>query len=188
MAIPPQIIFIDSDYIKAYSQVGGNVDEKYFLSAILTAQDKYIQPILGTNLYDDIKANISDLNAANTNYPKLMDDYIRMCLLRWTLVELYPYLSNKVLNSSISQVSGDNSTPIPKSEVDSLISLERNNAQFYSERMIDYLQADTGKFPKYGTTTDSSQMSPTYSAYFENGLTISGDANRNWLNKINCCK
>tara|TARA_R110001599_G_scaffold347011_1_gene572881 strand:+ start:23314 stop:23874 length:561 start_codon:yes stop_codon:yes gene_type:complete len=183
-----QILFIDADYIKAYSQVGGNVDEKFFLSAIITAQDKYIQPILGTNLYKDVQTNIANLAGENANYPALMNDYIRMATMRWALVELYPYLSNKILNSSISQVSGDNATPLAKSEVDALISLERNNAQFYSERMIDYLQANTSLFPKYGTTTDSSQMSPTNSVYYENGLTISGDSNRNWLNKINCCK
>ena len=92
----PQIIFIDADYIKAYSQVGGNVDDKYLLSAIVTAQDKYIQPILGTNLYADLRANIDGLSLANTNYPTLMDDYIRMATMRWTLVELYPYLSINV--------------------------------------------------------------------------------------------
>jgi len=183
-----QIIFIDADYIKAYSQVGGNVDDKYLLSATITAQDKYIQPMLGTNLYKDLKTNIANLSGANANYPTLMDEYIRMATMRWTLVELYPYLSNKVLNSSISQISGTNASPIPKSEVDSLISLERNNAQFYSERLIDYLQANTSLFPKYNTTTSSDQMQPSYSAYYENGMTISGDANRNWLNKINCCK
>tara|TARA_R110000744_G_scaffold106225_4_gene202469 strand:+ start:7155 stop:7715 length:561 start_codon:yes stop_codon:yes gene_type:complete len=183
-----QVIFIDADYIKAYSQVGGNVDDKYLLSATITAQDKYIQPILGTNLYNDLRNNIDNLTGANSNYPNLMDNFIRMATMRWTLVELYPYLSNKVLNSSISQVSGDNATPIPKSEVDSLISLERNNAQFYSERLIDYLQANTDLYPKYNTIASSDQMQPMYSAYYENGLTISGGANRNWLNKINCCK
>jgi hypothetical protein len=169
-----QVIFIDAEFIKAYSQVGGNVDEKYLLSAIITAQDKYIQPILGTNLYSDLKTNITNLSGANASYPTLMDDYIRMCLMRWTLVELYPYLSNKVVNSTIGQASGQNITPIPKSEVDALISLERNNAQFYSERLIDYLGANTGTFTKYGTTTSSDQMTPIYSAYYENGLTISG--------------
>jgi hypothetical protein len=183
-----QVIFIDAEYLKAYSQVGGNVDDKYLLSAIITAQDKYIQPILGTNLYKDLRDNIEGLSTANTNYPALMDDYIRMATMRWTLVELYPYLSNKVLNSSISQVSGENATPIPKSEVDALISLERNNAQFYSERLIDYLQANVNLFPKYNTTSSSSDMQPQYSAYYENGLTISGESHRNWWNKINCCK
>jgi len=183
-----QVLFIDADYLKAYSQVGGNVDDKYLLSAIVTAQDKYIQPILGTNLYKDLRTHISALRDENDAYPTLMDDYIRMATMRWTLVELYPYLSNKILNSSISQVSGENNSPIPKSEVDALISLERNNAQFYSERLIDYLQAKTDLFPKYGTTTSSDQMQPMNSVYYENGLTISGNSTNDWLNKINCCK
>ena len=183
-----QVVFIDADFVKAYSQVGGNVDDKYLLSAILTAQDKYIQPLLGTYLYDTLKTNIDNLSGANANYPGLMDNYIRMATMRWTLVELYPYLSNKILNSSISQVSGDNANPIPKSEVDALISLERNNAQFYSERLIDYLQANTSLFPKYNQTRNSADISPTYSAYYENGLTISGDSNNDWLKKVNCCK
>jgi len=177
MALPQQIIFIDADYVKAYSQVGGNVDEKYFLSAILTAQDKFIQPLLGTVLYKDLKTNISDLTSANSNYPTLMNDYIRMALLRWTLVEVYPYLANKILNSSISKVSGENASPISKSEVDALISLERNNAQFYSERLIDYLQANTGLYPKYSESNTTADMSPQFSVYYENGLTISGTPN-----------
>ena len=75
-----------------------------------------------------------------------------------------------------------------KSEVDALISLERNNAQFYSERLIDYLQANTDLYPLYNQTRNSADISPTYSSYFENGLTISGDSGSDWLKKINCCK
>ena len=182
-----QVSFIDSDYIKAYSQVGGNVDEKYFISAIITAQDKYIQPILGTNLFKDLQSNIDSLSGANSNYPTLMDDYIRMVTMRWTLVELYPYLSNKLLNSSIAQISGDNASPISKAEVGSLIGIERNNAQFYSERLIDYLQANLNLFPKYNSTTSNDQMVPMFSAYYENGLTISGSTNRDIKRNINCC-
>jgi|TARA_R100000482_G_C5121981_1_gene146352 hypothetical protein len=170
MALPTQVIFVDADYIKAYSQVGGSIDEKYFLPAILTAQDKYIQPILGTNLYDYLKTNIASLPTA---YATLMDNYIRRTVMYWTLVELYPYLSNKVLNSSISQISGDNATPISKAEVDSLIAKERNNAQFYSERLIDYLQNNQTTLAEYNAGSGA-DMSPITTIYYENGLTISG--------------
>jgi hypothetical protein len=170
MALPTQVIFVDADYIKAYSQVGGSIDEKYFLPAILTAQDKYIQPILGTHLYDYLKSNISSLASS---YAYLMDNYIRRTVMYWTLLELYPYLSNKVLNSSISQISGDNATPISKAEVDSLIAKERNNAQFYSERLIDYLQNNKDTITRYKNGSGA-DMSPITTIYYENGLTISG--------------
>jgi hypothetical protein len=181
MALPTQVIFIDSDYIKAYSQVG-NIDEKYFLPAILTAQDKYLQPILGTNLYDYLKTNIASLPTA---YATLMDNYIRRAVMYWSLVEVYPYLSNKLLNSSISQISGDNATPISKSEVDSLIAKERNNAQFYSERLIDYLTNNRSTLTEYSGGSGA-DMSPIDTVYYENGLTISGGGTFNPL--TNCCK
>lgn len=170
MALPAKVIFIDADYIKAYSQVGGAIDEKYFLPAILTAQDKHLQPILGTNLYKYLKDNISSLPAA---YKTLLDEYVQDALMYWSLVEMYPYLSNKVLNSSIAQISGDNATPISKSEVDALISKERNNAQFYSERLIDYLQNNKGTLTEYNNGSGA-DMTPRDTVYFENGLTISG--------------
>ena len=170
MALPAKVIFIDSDYIKAYSQVGGAIDEKYFLPAILQAQDKHLQPVLGTNLYRYLKTNVAALPAA---YQTLVDEYVQDALMYWALVELYPYLSNKVLNSSISQISGDNATPISKSEVDALISKERNNAQFYSERLIDYLQNNKGTLTEYNNGSGS-DMTPINTIYYENGLTISG--------------
>ena len=182
MALPTQTVFIDADYIKAYSQVNGGIDEKYFLPAILTAQDKYIQPILGSNLYNYLIDNLSSLPII---YKTLMNNYILKPTMYWTLVELYPYLSNKVLNSSISQVSGDNTTPISKAEVDSLIAKERNNAQFYSERLIDYLIANSSTLTEYNNGT-SADMKPIQTIYFENGLTISGKGTYNPI--TGCCK
>jgi len=91
-----QVVFIDAEYVKAYSQVGGNVDDKYLLSAILTAQDKYIQPLLGTYLYDDLKTNIDGLSSANANYP--LTKYLIVPFLKYPEIMLLQYQNQKLMH------------------------------------------------------------------------------------------
>jgi len=50
MALTPQIIFINEDYVKAYSHIDGSVDSKDILPSIIQAQDSQIQPLLGYRL------------------------------------------------------------------------------------------------------------------------------------------
>ena len=52
------VLFIQEDYFKKLAGVDGNVDWKKLESTIIMVQDIYIQKILGTNLYNDLKTKI----------------------------------------------------------------------------------------------------------------------------------
>ena len=176
MAIPTQILFIDEDYVKRFSSVNGSVDPKFLEPGILTAQDLWIQSLLGTNLFVTIKTMISDgtiLLAPQLVYRTLLEDYIQRATLHWTLIEVYPMLLYKVNNGSLSSFSSEDSTAITRGELDRLIEEQRSKAQFYSERLIDYLCVNGSDFPEYNTQTSSAGICPIKeSIYYEGGMDI----------------
>ena len=185
MGLSAQVIFIDASYIKAYSHIDGSVDEQDLLPSIIQAQDSQIQPILGTDLFNKLKALITSDTVAG-NYDTLLNDYVRMATLKWTLVHFYPYLQGKILNGTIGSRNVDNITALSQAEVGRLVDIERSNAQFYSERLIEYLQNNSSLFPEY-TSNSGADMNPETQTYSEGGLTISGTNRRNRLADWNCC-
>lgn len=185
MGLTAQVIFIDGTYIKAYSHIDGSVDEQDLLPSIIQAQDSQIQPILGTDLFNKLKTLITT-DAVAGNYDTLLNDYVRMATLKWTLVNFYPYLQGKILNGTIGSRNVDNITALSQAEVGRLVDIERSNAQFYSERLIEYLQNNSSLFPAYNSNSGA-DMSPETQTYSEGGLTISGTNRRNRLADWNCC-
>lgn len=188
MALPQQILFIDSEYLKAYSHLDGSIDAKDMLPSVIQAQDSQIQPLLGTKLFNKLKDLIKtgSISSGNDDYETLLQDYVQMATLKWTLVHFYPYLQGKILNGTIGSRNVDNITALSQDEVLRMVDIERTNAQFYSERLIDYLQYNTEKFPEYNTNTKS-EINPEYQTYAEGGLTISGQNRKNILKNWNCC-
>lgn len=186
MALPSQVIYIDATYIKAYSHLDGSIDEKDLLPSIIQAQDSQIQPILGTELFDKLKTDITAGTIAG-NYETLLQDYVQMATLKWTLVNFYPYLQGKILNGTIGSRNVDNITALSQGEVMRLVDIERSNAQFYTERLIDYLQNNSSLFAEYNSNSGA-DMTPETQTYSEGGLTISGSQRGyNKLANWNCC-
>ena len=185
MGLSAQVIFIDGTYIKAYSHIDGSVDEKDMLPSIIQAQDSQIQPILGTDLFNALKTKITAGTITGV-YDTLLNDYVRMGTLKWFLVHFYPYLQGKILNGTIGSRNVDNITALSQNEVARLVDIERSNAQFYTERLIDYLQNNSSLFTEYNSNSGA-DMNPETQTYSEGGLTISGRNRRNRLKDWNCC-
>jgi len=184
MGLTAQIIFIDEAYIKAYSHIDGSVDSKDMLPSIIQAQDSQIQPILGTDLYNDLKNRIKT-DTLLTTHETLLNDYVRMATLKWFLVHFYPYLQGKILNGTIGTRNVDSITTFSQQEVERLVSIERTNAQFYTERLIAYLRENASLlFPEYSSNSGA-DMIPETSTYYDSGLTISGNKKGN-LKNWNC--
>jgi len=72
-------------------------------------------------------------------------------------------------------------TALSQSEVMRLVDIERDNAQFYTERLIQYLRNNNSLFPEYSSNTGS-DISPEVQTYAEAGLTISSSQRR--INRI----
>lgn len=162
------IYFISETYIKKNSTVSLNVEPALINTAIIDAQVLHIQSVLGTKLYKKIENLIETntlSNPGNENYKLLLDDYIMATTLQWTIYECLPYIRFKIMNKSVNSQNSDNSTPIELEEMKFFMSNLRNKAEFYSQRMSDYICANITLFPEY-KATQIDEMEPSSISYF----------------------
>ena len=118
------ILLVTSAYVKDYTFIDQNVDEKYIRISIEEAQKIHIRQYIGSGLYDEIITQVtnSSVTALNTT---LLDNYIIPALKWWTLVEAAPYLTYKVTNKNIVRKNSDNSSGIDYNELDQFMNMAR---------------------------------------------------------------
>lgn len=144
LLIMPQII-------KDRTGVHTNIDDKLLYPEIKAAQDMYILPLLGSNLFKKIQDDIED-NALTGNYKDLVDDYIIDCLINYVLAELPDGLSVQFWNRGLSRKTGDDTQPLSMTEMYNVVSKYRNRAEHYAKRCRLYLiQNGTAMFPQYSS-------------------------------------
>jgi hypothetical protein len=163
------VLFISEDKLKDSTAINMNVDVNFLLPYVRIAQKKYIETKLGTNLFQAIQTMISAGtigNVANANYKTLLDDYIADVLVHYAFYEVLPFLRYKVQNNNVVSKTADNSTPLTRAEAQDLRSEISNTAQFYTERLVDYLCNNNNLFPEY-TTNTGSDVNPDSNAYYQ---------------------
>jgi len=157
-------LFCNEDKLKSSTAINYNVDTAFLLPFLKIAQDKHLQIILGSKLYDKISSDIDD-DTLTGDYRTLVDDYIQDSIIHYALVEALPYISFQIKNGTITQKNSENGTAASKSDVTWLIQKERDTAEFYAQRIVDYLCENSSSYPEYSTNTGA-DISPTSNAYF----------------------
>jgi hypothetical protein len=140
--------FVSEQDVKKNTPIDENVDSKILQTAMRTAQDIQIRDIIGSGLYDKICDDINDAGLAG-NYLTLVNKYIAPCLYHFIVTESMLPMTFKMMNKSVSTRGAENSNAI---DLDQLTRVEQsylNKAQYYSERLRDYLCENNTLFPEF---------------------------------------
>ena len=167
------VLFISEDKLKDSTAINLNVDVNLLLPYVRQAQKLYVETKLGTDLNNKLK----DLIVAGTvgavgneAYKTLLDDYIGDMLPNWALYNCIPYLRFKVENGNIYSKTSETGTALTTEEAQHLREEVRNTAEYYTERMIDYICNNNSLFPEYNTNTGA-DVNPDDNAYY-NGMNL----------------
>ncbi len=145
------ICFINVNTIKERSALHSNVDDKLILPEILTAQDMYILPALGSALYDRLQNGI-DNNNLTTDEVDLLDNFITNALVYYTLSELPVGLSYQFYNKGLIRKTSDNTDTPNMQDLIDVANRYRTRAEFYTQRLIKHLKqvsSTSDKFQEY---------------------------------------
>ena len=157
-------LFVNEDKLKNCTAINYNVDTAFLLPFLKIAQDKHLQMILGTRLYNKISTDINDRDLDGV-YKTLVDDYVQDCLVHYALVEALPFISYQIKNGSITQKNSENGNAASREDVNYLVQKERDTAEFYGQRIVEYLCYNSSLFPEY-TTNNDDEIEPIKNAYF----------------------
>lgn len=141
-------LLVSENYIKKNTVIDENVDMKLLLPTIWMAQERHIQEILGTPLYTKIQADIV-ASTLTGDYLTLVDSYLAPALQWWTLYEADITLLYKYRNKNVSTKNSENSNPVDFTQHKYLRNHHKDQAEWWSQRAIDYLCDNNNLFPEY---------------------------------------
>lgn len=167
------ILFISETKLKDSTAINLNVDVNLLLPYVRQAQKLYVEPKLGTTLTEHLKTLITtgDLNLPiNANYKTLVDEYIGDMLPNWAFYHAIPFLRFKIENGNIYSKTSETGNAMSTEESQHLREEVSNTAQYYTERMIDFITNNLSWFPEYNTNSGA-DITPDRNAYY-NGMNL----------------
>jgi len=177
------VLLVSETKLKAFTNINKNVDMDVLKAEIQIAQDIDLQTILGTKFYVHLQNQVSATgNTFNANEKTLVDDYIQPFLIQTAYFNAMPQLMYRTMNRGI--VSGDmeNAQPVDIETMKYLRNIQKSRADFYSQRLLDYLLIGAGQnlFPDYLNNSTYDGMVPDRTQKYNNGIFLRHVTRKGW--------
>ena len=150
------VLFISEAKLKDSTAINLNVDVELLLPYVRQAQKLYVETKLGTDLNQKLKDLITAGtigNVGNEAYKTLLDDYIGDMLPNWAFYHAIPFLRFKIENGNIYSKTSETGTALSTEEAQHLREEVRSTAEYYTERLIEYITNNLSSFPEYSTNS-----------------------------------
>jgi hypothetical protein len=146
-------LFISRTDLVKNSILDSNVDTDKFIQFIKIAQQIDVRNYLGSELYNRISNDITN-STLSGNYLTLVRDYIQPMLIHFAMVQYLPFAAYQIKNGGIYKHQSENAESVSKDEVDYLVQKERDFAEYYTKRFIDYMAFNQTLFPEYTSNSN----------------------------------
>jgi len=162
-----RVLFISEQYIKDNTQMNNLVQWELVKAKANTVQDAYIQDILGSNFYEHIQDKVI-AGTTNADENRLLN-LIRPALAYRVLAQSLPFIHYQIKNKGVMTQRGDYSDPAGLEEIRYLKTDLEKEADFYSQRITNFLCENASLFPEY-RTNNSTDIHPNRSSNDDIGL------------------
>lgn len=142
------ILFITENLFKERTGASNAIDGKQLRPMIKVAADIYIQPSLGSTLYNRLLAGIEADNLNNAEIG-LIDNYITDTLVWYTMSMLPMVMGYQLFSKGFLQKTSEESNTPSRGDLELLEQKYKSMAEFYNTRMIRYLQENYTLFYEY---------------------------------------
>ncbi len=163
-------LLVSEQRLKQWTNLDENVRVEEITPFIIQAQDIYIQDQLGTKFYNSIKEGIIN-NTLTTDENAFLQDYIGPTLMQYGLYLMMPGLKYHLTEKGVLSGSSENATQTSLDELKYLRQSVLNTAEFYAQRLREYLLDNPGMFEDYDTPGTDGMYPNKQTPYFS-GLVV----------------
>lgn len=164
-------LLISEQRVKQYTNLDDNVRVAEITPFIIQTQDLYLQPRLGTKFFNRLKTGVinGDLNA---DEKELLNNYISPMLAHYSVYLMLPGLKYKLVDKGVVSGISEETAATTLDELEYLRQATLNTAEFYDQRLREYLiDLPGGTFPDY-TNPGADGMSPDREPAYFAGLVV----------------
>ena len=160
--------------VRSFTSLNNAVDSELIKNNIRTAQDYWLQNIIGTILYEKLLSDV-DAGTLTGNYKTLVDNYIQDYLLYCTYYESLEDIYLRPRNNGLLRPNGgENSDPVERDLYDMKRQSLRNKMDYYGQRLTEYILDEDSYFPELDQDTKLYQQLPDYSNKYKNPFIMRG--------------
>ena len=159
------VLLVSEQRMKQWTSLDNNIRIDVLTPSILNAQEIYIQDTLGTNFFDRLKAGVkaNDLTADESTF---LRDYVGPTLMQYALYLLLPNLKYKMVEKGILNGTSEETQPTTLQELQYLRESSMETAQFYDQRMKEFLIQNPGMFIQWLTWNNNGMPRNPQTSYF----------------------
>ena len=177
------VLLISETKLKAFTNINKNVDMDVLKAEVQIAQDIDLQTILGTLFYQHLLNQVSATGNTFSNDEKtLVDDYVQPYLIQTAYFNAIPQIMYRTMNNGITSGTMENASAVDIETMKYLRSIQKQRADFYSQRLLDYLLMGRGQnlFPQYNTASTIDGMIPDRTQKYNNGIFLRHVTRKGW--------
>ena len=163
-------LLISEQRVKQLTNLDNNVRVEEITPFVIQAQDIMLQNRIGTKLYDRLKQGVID-DDLNANEQELLNNYAGPALAHYAVYLMLPGLKYKLVDKGVLSGASEETTQTSLEELNYLRQSVKDVAEFYEQRMYEYLCDNSTDFPQYNSPGDQGMFPSTDSPYFS-GLVI----------------
>lgn len=169
-------LLISETKVREFTLMNDNVDTALIKNGVREAQDIEIQRIIGTLLYDSLMTQVDNGVFTNANYETLLNDYIQNALLYWAEYYIIEAIYTRERNNGLLMpTGGENSINVDDKRYAQRRQSVKNKAEFYAEKLTNYIITNSNLFPETQTTTELYQQLPDYSIQYKSPIVFAND-------------
>jgi len=171
------VLLVSEQRMKQWTALDNNIRIDVLTPSILNAQNVYTQQILGSRFYNRLKAGVMN-NDLTANENTFLKDYVGPSLMQYALYLVLPSLKYKMVEKGIVSGTSEETAATTLDDMKYLRQAAMELAQFYDERMVEYLKDNPGMFPEY-TNPGTDGMMPDKGSAYQNQLVTKIPIRRN---------